>query len=146
MRLSTKGRYGLRIMLELAMRHGEGPVMMSTLAACQGVSRKYLHSLLTSLRAAGLVRSVRGAGGGYVLARSPADIRADEVVEALEGSLAPVECVQDATICDRVDKCAARDVWLELAHAMKRVLSGVNLAELAQRQSEKHAEGLMYHI
>jgi Rrf2 family protein len=146
MRISTKGRYGLRVMLELTLRHGNGPVMMSALAASQNISRKYLHSLLTSLKAVGLVRSVRGAGGGYVLAHEPADIKVSQVVQALEGSLLPVECTKDSSICERSETCAAHDVWEELGRAMERVLSGITLADLAARQGAKLSQATMYYI
>jgi len=146
MRISTKGRYGLRVMLELALRHGQGPVMMSTLATSQNISRKYLHSLLTSLKAVGLVRSVRGAGGGYVLALEPSEIRVAQVVQALEGSLLPVECAKDGSVCERSETCAAHDVWEELGRAMEKVLSGITLKELAVRQSAKLRQGDMYYI
>ena len=85
MQISTRGRYGLRAMFELARGFGQDPLLMSTVAERQGLSRKYLHTLLTTLKTAGLVRSVRGAGGGFVLARPPAEIKLSEVITALEG-------------------------------------------------------------
>jgi Rrf2 family protein len=133
-------------MLELSLRHGNGPVMMSTLASSQNISRKYLHSLLTNLKARGLVRSVRGAGGGYVLAQEPAEIKVSKVVQALEGSLLPVECARDSTICERSATCAAHDVWAELGRVMEQVLSGITLDELAARQSAKLNKSTMYYI
>lgn len=146
MRMSTRGRYGLRVMLELAMRHGSGPVMMSAIARSQDISRKYMHGLLTSLKAAGLVQSVRGVGGGYVLALPPSRIRASEVVEALEGPCSPVACIRDSSLCERAGLCATRDVWQEVGKAIEGVLSGITLEELASRQRAKHAEPAMYHI
>jgi Rrf2 family protein len=130
MKVSTRGRYGLRAMLELARSFGEAPVLMGTLAETQGVSRKYLHAQLTALKAAGLVRSVRGAGGGFVLSRDPSEIKLSEVLRTLEGSLSLVDCVTDEGTCERTDGCAARKVWQELSSAIDDVLSNVTLGDL----------------
>jgi Rrf2 family protein len=146
MKMSTKGRYGLRVMLELALRHGSGPIMMSVIAQSQDISRKYIHSLLTSLKAAGLVRSVRGAGGGYVLATEPSKILLSDVVQALEGAFFPVDCVGDSTLCDRSDFCVTREVWSELGIAIEKVLSKMTLEQLASKQRAKLTERLMFHI
>jgi Rrf2 family protein len=146
MKMSTKGRYGLRVMLELALRHGSGPIMMSVIAQSQDISRKYIHSLLTSLKAAGLVRSVRGAGGGYVLATDPSKILLSDVVQALEGAFFPVDCVGDRSLCDRSDFCVTREVWSELGSAIEKVLSKMTLEQLASKQRAKLTERLMYHI
>jgi len=133
-------------MVELATRFGQGPVMMKAVAANQSISRKYLHSLLTSLKAAGLVRSVRGAAGGYMLARPPDQIHVNEVVQALEGSLAPVDCVTDPSCCKRIDQCVARDVWTKLHDAINDVLKGVRLDELVARQNAMQTQLMMYYI
>ncbi|RME28404.1 MAG: Rrf2 family transcriptional regulator [Deltaproteobacteria bacterium] len=146
MKVSTRGRYGLRIMIELAARHGEGPVMMSTLAECQQVSRKYIHSILTALKNASLVRAVRGAHGGYVLAEAPEKISALQVLQALEGSLAPVDCVENSRICSRSRKCAARMVWEEIGKNVNDTLKKINLKTLALRQKQLGTEQMMYYI
>ena len=146
MRISTKGRYGLRVMLELSLREGHGPVMMSAIAENQDLSRKYLHNLLTSLKAAGLVRSVRGAGGGYVLARPPAKILVSDVVRALEGSFSPVDCIDDSTLCTRSSACVTREVWQKLGTAMEEVLSSITVEYLANLQKERNTDHLMYYI
>ena len=130
-KLSTKGRYGLRAMIELAGSYGQGPLMMSEISRRQGVSRKYLHALLTSLKEAGLVRSQRGARGGYELAHPPEDILARDIFVALEGDIAVVDCVHDEKLCKRSEHCQAREVWTSLSEAMERVLTGVTLATLA---------------
>jgi len=140
MKISTKGRYGLRVMMELAERYGGGPVTVDSIARRQDISAKYIHVLVTGLRSAGLIRSVRGPSGGYELARSPASITALDVVAALEGRSAPVECVSDAACCPRVPHCAARDVWCQVASAVDGVLSALTLEQLAARQRAK-AEG-----
>lgn len=146
MKISTKGRYGLRVMLELALRYGSGPIMMSTIAETQGISRKYIHSLLTSLKAAGLVRAVRGAGGGYVLSREPRQILLSDVVRALEGAFFAVDCVGDLSLCDRSEFCVAREVWRDLGEAVEGVLKKTNLEQLANRHKAKLTERQMYHI
>jgi Rrf2 family protein len=133
-------------MVELASRFGTGPVQMATIARSQGISRKYLHSLLTSLRAAGLVQSTRGAGGGFELTRPPADITASELVHVLEGTLAPVECVQDGKFCKRSANCVARDVWRDMGEAMEKVLVGINLQQLVDRQARKQAAPMVFEI
>ncbi len=134
MRLATKGRYGLRAMIELARHRGEGPLLMSTIASRQDISRKYLHALLTALRAAGLVRSVRGAHGGYTLTKQPGEITVLEIVEALEGSMVLTDCVLDAGLCERSDTCAARGVWKRVSEAMRRELASISLAQVAEDQ------------
>ena len=107
---------------------------MSAIARDQGISAKYIHLLVMGLRSAGLVRGVRGPGGGYELGRDPASITALDVVTALEGRISPVECVADAAYCPRAGRCAARDVWADVASAINGVLSGVTIEELAARQ------------
>ncbi|MBM4319859.1 MAG: Rrf2 family transcriptional regulator [Deltaproteobacteria bacterium] len=129
-RFSTKGRYGLRAMMELALHHPGEPVLMSTIAERQEISRKYLHALLTSLRAAGLVRSVRGAQGGYTLGRPASQIRLREVVEALEGPLALTDCVFDSTVCNRAPGCKARKLWSDLSRTLRGHLEAMSLQDL----------------
>lgn len=145
MKISTKGRYGLRVMLELALGFGKGPIMMSAIAERQGISRKYQHILLTSLKEAGLVQSIRGAGGGYILAKEPQHIRVSEIVQALEGPFVPVDCTKEKRLCERANRCATREVWRELGETMERVLSAITLDQLAQRQLAMQ-EPVMYYI
>lgn len=137
MQISTRGRYGLRAMFELALAFGQAPVLMSTVAERQGLSRKYLHALLTALKSAGLVRSVRGAGGGFALARPPAEIKLSEVLRAMEGPLSLVDCVADKRACDRSNHCPARRVWQELAGAVEDVLDNVTLQDLVAPETKK---------
>lgn len=130
-RISTRIRYGVRAMIDLAMHHGDGPVLLGDVARRQAISRKYLHSVLTALRAGGLVRSVRGRGGGYVLTRSPEAIRLDEVVRTLEGSFALVECVDCAEVCPRSERCVARDLWADVGSSIETNLRSRTLAGIA---------------
>ena len=130
MRVSTKGRYGLRAMIELGINFGSGPVTMNVIADRQEISLKYLHALLASLRSAGLIRSVRGSKGGYTLTRMPDNIYVDEILEALEGAMHPVECVLAPDVCRRSGSCAARNVWTGLHKTMVNYLRGISLDEL----------------
>jgi len=124
-------------MTELAGHYGEGPVPVETIARNQEISAKYIHLLALRLRAAGLVRSIRGPSGGYELAKDPAGITALDVVSALEGPSAPVDCVDNPEVCQRSQNCVARDVWRDVASAVAGVLSSVTLSELARKQGAK---------
>lgn len=146
MKMSTKGRYGLRVMMELAGHYGRGPMPVEAIAKNQDISGKYIHILVMALRSAGLVRTVRGPNGGYELTKAPASITALDVVSALEGRSTPVECVVDVSSCPRAGRCAARDVWCDVASAVDGVLSGLTLEHLAARQHAKAAEPPSYCI
>lgn len=138
MRVSTKGDYGIRALVELAHRNGEGPVQSAEIARKQCIPEPYLDQLLTTLRRAGFIRSVRGPQGGHALVREPSEIRISEVIEALEGSLSPIACLDDAT-CTKPGVCAQRDVWEEVRRATYNVLSGVSIADLAEKEREATA-------
>lgn len=147
MKISTRGRYGTRAMLELAMNYQHGPVLLKDIAKRQEISFRYLDQLITPLKAAGLVKSIRGKGGGYVLAKPPSQIRLSEIVQLLEGSVAPVDCVDDPEFCPRTESCATRDVWVQLKETMLNILEFLTLEELAQRQEEKEKhQPLAYDI
>ncbi len=145
MRLSTKVRYGVRAMLDLALHDAAAAVSSRDVAERQAtdvptfvddpsVSEKYMGQLLAQLRTAGLVRSIRGQGGGYQLARSPEEIDVLSVVLAFEGSLSLLECVDDPSVCERSANCAARECWCRLNQALDEPLRTTTLAHLAQRQ------------
>ncbi len=147
MKLSTKGRYGARAMLDLALHYGEGPIPLRDIAKRQEISERYLQHLMVSLKFGGLVNSIRGARGGFALAKPPSGIRLSEIIQILEGSIAPVGCVDDPKVCSRVDTCTARDIWKEMTEAMIGVLESTTLEDLVQRQREKEKdETVMYHI
>ncbi len=148
MKVSTRVRYGVRLMLELALNYGSGQTRLRDIAERQEVSEKYLEHLVAALKAAGLVRGVRGRHGGYLLARSPSEIQLNDIHTALAGSLAPVECVDDPEICNREKLCVARDVWCEVTDAMKKVLESTTLQDLVDRQRVKlNVDGQrMYYI
>jgi len=146
MKLTTRGRYGLRVMIELALQGSRGPVMVDTIAANQEISAKYIHVLMTALRNAGLVRATRGPGGGYALARDARTISALEIVEALEGRSSFVKCAVDECDCPRASACAARELWAEVVGAIEGILKNRTLAELAANQRSKQQEPMMFHI
>ena len=132
LKLSTKGRYGLRAMIDLAMAYDEThpPIMMSEIASRQSLSRKYLHALLTPLKNAGLVKSTRGAKGGYYLAKPPTDITIGSILTVLEGELNIVDCLEDGAECDRISDCLARGIWKDLNDSITRLLNSVTLEKL----------------
>lgn len=147
MKLSTRARYGTRALLELAMQKNDGLVPLKEIAERQQISLAYLEHLITPLVTAGIIRSTRGPKGGVSLARSPADIRLNEVVQLLEGSIAPAECIDNPEMCDRSGWCATRDVWADLEKAMNDVLGSTTLADLVNRQKRKlEPAETMYYI
>jgi Rrf2 family cysteine metabolism transcriptional repressor len=146
MKLSTKGRYGMRALLDLALHQGEGLILLKDIAQRQEVSLPYLEHLIAPLIAAGLVKSTRGARGGVLLLKPPSEIKLGEVVELLEGSLAPVDCVNDARLCHRSASCVTRDIWTEMKRAMNQVLDSTTLQNLVERQRQKGQTEGMYYI
>jgi Rrf2 family protein len=127
-------------MLELARCYGEPPVLMSVLAEQESLSRKYLHALLTALKEADLVRSVRGAGGGFLLSRAPSEIRLNEILHALEGPLSLVECVTDGGVCSKKERCTARRFWEDLSGTIEGALAKVTLEDLIESESQECPE------
>jgi len=147
MKLSTRGRYATRALLELALRPGDNPATLKDIAQRQEISIRYLEHLITPLVAAGIVRSMRGPKGGIALARSPQEIRLSEVIQLLEGSTAPVECLDNPAGCARSATCVTRDVWGELRKAMDNVLDSTTIADLVERQKLKaQPQNMMYYL
>jgi len=147
MKFSTRGQYGTRALLELALHQGKGPVPLKDIAQSQQIPLQYLQHLITPLISGGIIRSTPGARGGVWLARSPQEIKLSEVIGLLEGSIAPVECVNDPKYCSRSDLCVTRDIWGELKKVMDGVLESTTLQDLVERQKRKgQSEEVMYHI
>ncbi len=144
MKLSTKGRYGTRALLDITLHQEKGPVPLRDIAQREQISLPYLEHLIAPLIEGGLVRSTRGARGGVSLAKSPEEIRLSEVIQLLEGSLAPVKCVTDPAVCNRSEFCVTRDIWRELKAAMDGVLESTTLQDLVERQKGKGQP--MYYI
>ncbi len=145
MKFSTKARYGMRALIDIAIHQKEGPVRLGDVAQRQEVSEKYLEHLFRQLKSVGLVRSVRGAKGGYCLARPPEEITLLEIINALEGTVTPVNCVDDEQICSRTPQCVTREVWIELKQIIEEYLSSKTLADLVKRQREIFNQ-LVYYI
>ena len=147
MKLSTRGQYGTRILLDLGLHRGEEPILLKDIAQRQQISLSYLERLVTPLIADGMMRSTRGAKGGVSLARPPEEIKLSEVIQLLEGPIAPVECINNPEVCNRSRLCVTRDVWGELEKAMNAVLESTTLQDLIERQRAKERSGkAMYHI
>lgn len=146
MKLSTRTRYGTRALLELALREAEGPVFLKDIAKNQAISLSYLEHLVAPLVSAGFIRSAKGRHGGMTLARKPEDINLKEITHLLEGSLAPVDCVDDAGVCDRSGFCVTKEVWEKLRITMDTMLEGITLKELVERQKEKQPASSIYNI
>jgi Rrf2 family protein len=133
MKLSTRGEYGLRALVDLACHDQHGPIPCTDIAERQQIPQNYLNQLLIQLRLAGLIHSVRGTGGGHFLAKSPTAITVLEVITVLEGDTAPLDCLQDATgqTCQLAGQaCVLRHLWLEVATATKQLLASKTLADL----------------
>ena len=137
MRLSTKGRYGVRALVDIALYGDGGPVMLKDISQRQGISAQYLEHLVAPLIRDGVLRSIRGPRGGMALARPPEEITLARVIQVLEGSVAPVECVDNPALCPRSDECATRDVWCDIKAAILGVLDSITLKDLMERQRAK---------
>lgn len=147
MRLTMKGDYGLRAMIDLAAHYGQGPVPSADIARRQAIPEHFLDQVLVTLRRAGLLRSQRGPSGGHLLARAPAKISMGEIVRAVDGTLAPMECIPNPTSCQLSDGCALRGVWAEVESETARILDGTTLDQLARRhQPATQQAGVMYSI
>lgn len=140
MKISTKGRYAVRLMLDLAMNEMGSPVRLKEIAARQGISDKYLEQIISILNKAGYVKSVRGPMGGYRLVRKPEEYTVGEILRLTEGSLSPVECAGADGICKRQEKCASQILWRKLNDAIYQVVDGVTLENLISWQKELNDE------
>lgn len=135
MKISTKGRYGLRTLMDISTHQTKGPVNLNDIAERQGISAKYLWQIVNLLKTAGFVRGTRGPKGGYILVRNPADITLLDVIQVLEGPISLVECVDDADFCDRMDHCVAHSVWTDVSQVIRGALQKITLAEILRRNA-----------
>ncbi len=132
MKLSTRSRYGTRLMLDMAQHYREGPLQLGDIAKRQGVSVKYLEQIIIPLKKAHYIESVRGSKGGHMLTKPPEEITVGEIVALLENSTSLLECVENSTVCDRSDICPTRLLWKEASEAMFDRLEAVTLADLVE--------------
>ncbi|HIJ51535.1 MAG TPA: Rrf2 family transcriptional regulator [Planctomycetes bacterium] len=137
MKLSTRTRYGIRAILELAENDDKRPLQLRIIAEHQDISIKYLEQLMAILRSAGFVRSIRGAKGGYMLAKPPNQIKLSDVFDCLEGYVTTVECVEDKKYCERADDCIVRQVWTQVQEAIRNVLLSITVQDLVNRDKDK---------
>jgi len=145
-RVSTKGRYGTRLMLNLARHYSSGnkAVILRNVAEEEQISIRYLEQIIISLKINKLVKSIRGAGGGYTLARKPAEIKICQILEALEGSCGLVDCVDDKDFCDRLPTCAAHEIWKEASQILKNYFERVTLQyllDICQKKQKARPRG-----
>ena len=144
MRISTKGRYGLRILLDVASHEKNGPVALRDISRRQAISQKYLWQVINPLKVSGLLRATRGAHGGYMLAKPAKRITVHDIVDILEGPVSIVACVQEPGSCGRSATCTARDAWSEIEARLNEAMQGITLQHLLERQEEqnrRHAPG-----
>jgi len=146
-KLSTKGRYASRLMLELALNYGRGPMQLKDIAEKQDISEKYLGHLVPALKTAGLINANRGAHGGYSLTKSPRKISLKDVVLAAEGNLDLVECLKSPESCSRVAICVTRDIWGDLTKKMINILDLTSLEDMVRKYRKKQSlQPLVYSI
>ncbi|MBM7108520.1 HTH-type transcriptional regulator CymR [Brevibacillus laterosporus] len=139
LKISTKGRYGLTIMMELATRHGDGPISLKSIAQRHELSEHYLEQLIAPLRNAGLVKSIRGAYGGYVLSKSPDDITSGDILRVLEGPISPVEFAEE-------EDPAKRYLWLRIRDSITSVIDSTTLRDLINYQDDGRTDNYMFYI
>ncbi|WP_295159135.1 Rrf2 family transcriptional regulator [Selenomonas sp. AE3005] len=146
MKISTKGRYSVTALYELALHYGEGPVSLKSVAQGQGLSENYLEQLMVPLRRAGIVKSIRGAQGGYMLAKSPAEITIGSIITTVEGPIAVVDCLLAEAgaaeqMCDRACACVTRGIWEKVCDSISEVLESITLQTLLNNDDGKENIG-----
>ena len=135
MKLSTRTRYAVRAMIELAQNEMNRPLQLKIIAEKQEISIKYLEQLMAVLKSAGLIKSIRGSKGGYVLSRAPSQIVLNDILRCVEGPISTVECVGDSSSCARAADCAAREIWIRVEQAIENVLQSITLQDVATMAS-----------
>lgn len=129
MKLSTKGRYGVKAMVDLAIHYGKAPVSIKTISKRQNISEYYLEQLFSPLRKAKLIKSIRGAQGGYVLGMEPSQIKVSDIMNVLEGPIEIAECIENSA-CDNIDCCATRLLWAKIKNSIDEVMEGITLQDI----------------
>lgn len=145
MKISTRGRYGLRAMLDLSVNEKSGAIPLREISERQDISEQYLEQLFANLRKAGLVKSVRGAHGGYLLNELPDKITVKDIITALEGPIAPVDCVLEDDDCNKKKDCVTHKLWIKIKNNIDELMDSVTLADLKDEYNENQGE-LIYHI
>lgn len=140
MKLSTRSRYGTRLMLDMAQHYKEGPIQLGDIAKRQDVSVKYLEQIIIPLKKAHYIESVRGPKGGHILTKAPEEITVGEIVALLEEGTSLVECTEDTTVCERANSCPTRLIWKEASEAMFERLQSITLADLVEKANVMESE------
>ncbi|UCB45996.1 MAG: Rrf2 family transcriptional regulator [Spirochaetota bacterium] len=138
MLISTRTRYGLRAILDLALHYSGKPVFLKDIALREGISRRYLENIFTKLRTAGILKSSKGRGGGFCLARDPAHINLLDIIEVLENNLAFSSCTEDPSSCERQEKCISREAWVSINESFKNSLDSITIADLIKNHARKN--------
>lgn len=146
MKLSTRTRYGARLMVELGLHFGQGPLFLREIADAEDISEKYLSQIILPLKSAGLVNSFRGARGGYELARKPSEVSMSEIVRVLEGDVVIVDCIADNASCMRVSQCVTRSLWENVRKSIIDTLDAVTLEDLIKQCKDKKESAVFYNI
>ncbi len=146
MKISTKGRYGLRVLLDIAAHQDSGPVILRDIAQRQGISEKYLWQVINPMKAAGFVNSSRGAKGGYVLAKGADVITLLDVISVLEGPVCVVDCVDEPGKCERSSFCVTREVWNKIELCIKHTMSEITLKQLVKNQKDRDSQVSMSYM
>ncbi len=145
-RISTKGRYGARFMLELAVNYDQGPMLLKEIAKRQELSEGYLQHIVDALKGSGLIHSNRVGHGGYTLAKIPSEITMLDILNSLEGRIHLVECVDKPEVCHRADTCVTRDIWDTLGSQLAQTLKTITLESLVKKHNKKSKYNLEYEI
>ncbi len=140
LKLSTRGRYGLKAVYELALHYGDGPTSLKDIASSQNLSESYLEQLFLSLRKEEIIDSVRGAQGGYMLAREPKEITVGQILRCLEGDMSPSACLLDDSDCSNKEECITKYVWSEIKDSVDRVIDSITLENMLEKRSTKLEE------
>jgi Rrf2 family protein len=138
-RLSTKGRYGTRLMLNLANNYNNGndAIILKSVADAEDISIRYLEQIIIPLKINKLVKSIRGAGGGYILARHPSQIKLSDILDSLEGTMSLVDCVEDKDYCTRTNICVTHDIWKEASTMLQNYFESLTLQDLVEHENKK---------
>ncbi len=133
MKVSSRFRYGLRLLVDLAASYGKGLVLLKDIAECERISKKYLEQIVITLRTAGLIGATRGSKGGYFLIKDPRKIKITAIYKILEGSFAPVDCLDNPKVCTLIRTCSTRKLWAKLAECIEETFAGQTLVDLPKK-------------
>ncbi len=147
-KISTQGRYGLRALVDLAVNENAGAIPLREISQRQKISERYLEQLFAKLRKAGIVKSIRGAHGGYQLNKEPEELTVGDIIRVLEGELAPVECTIEGESCNMIEECVTHEVWQEIKNKIEDVVESITLQDLKEKSIllQQEDKGYMYHI